>query len=218
MIDTNDKLVTLMGYTDLSICSHAIRTCWQSFSRSDGGNKDRELIDRVGNKLKHSSTLEHINYTFYIQNVSRAVLQEIARHRHASPSVKSTRYTLKELKRIEDIPLEIDTDEGPVLNYPMISKFCVITGDAMVDYAIGCSLVALQRLVKIGVKNDIVKYALPEAYKTELTFTINARSLQNFLSLRTDPAALWEIRRLGKAIYDVLPNDHIFIFKDLMRM
>ena len=57
------------------------------------GPKDRELIDRVGNKHKHSSTLEHLVYTFDIEGVSRALLQELARHRMASLSVKSTRCT-----------------------------------------------------------------------------------------------------------------------------
>ena len=91
--------VELLQHSNLKICAHAIRTCWQSFDKSDeGGEKDKELIDRVGNKLKHASTLEHLTYTFYIGGVSRALLQELSRHRMASPSVKSTRYTLKELK------------------------------------------------------------------------------------------------------------------------
>ena len=91
--------VTLLHSTPLNVCSHAIRTCWQSFDKSDdGGEKDLALIDRVGNKYKHASTLEHIHYNFFIQGISRALLQELARHRMASLSVKSTRYTLKELK------------------------------------------------------------------------------------------------------------------------
>ncbi|MBD3839454.1 MAG: FAD-dependent thymidylate synthase, partial [Epsilonproteobacteria bacterium] len=94
--------VTLLQHTPLEITAHAIRTCWQSFDKSDhGGQKDKELIDRVGNKFKHASTLEHLYFTFYIQGVSRALLQELARHRIASLSVKSTRYTLKELKNLE---------------------------------------------------------------------------------------------------------------------
>lgn len=94
--------ITLNHYTPLLICADAIRTCWQSFDKSDdGGEKDKELIDRVGNKFKHASTLEHLVYNFYIEGVSRALLQELARHRMASLSVKSTRYTLKELKNEE---------------------------------------------------------------------------------------------------------------------
>ncbi|EPA4342098.1 FAD-dependent thymidylate synthase, partial [Campylobacter upsaliensis] len=58
--------VTLLFHTPLSVCSHATRTCWQSFEKGDcGGEKDKELIDRVGNKFKHASTLEHLNYNFY---------------------------------------------------------------------------------------------------------------------------------------------------------
>ncbi len=93
---------TLLQHTSLEVCASAIRTCWQSFDKSDGGGeKDRELIDRVGNKFKHASTLEHLVYTFYIKDISRALLQELSRHRMASLSVKSTRYTLKELKKEE---------------------------------------------------------------------------------------------------------------------
>lgn len=72
--------ITLLNYTKLNICAHAIRTCWQSFEKGDnGGEKDKELIYRVGNKFKHASTLEHLYYTFYIQGISRATLQELAR-------------------------------------------------------------------------------------------------------------------------------------------
>ena len=50
--------ITLLHATPLEMCSNAIRTCWQIFDKSDnGGERDLELIDRVGNKNKHSSTL-----------------------------------------------------------------------------------------------------------------------------------------------------------------
>ena len=74
----------------------------------------------------------------------------------------------------------------------------------------------LQNLIKAGTPNDIAKFALPDAYKTELTWTINARSLQNFLKLRTAPSAMWEIRRLANAVYDALPGDHKYIFAECL--
>lgn len=197
-------MVTLMHNTPLPICSHAVRTCWQSFGRSDdGGPKDRALINKVGNEFKHSSTLEHLNYTFYIEGISRALLQELARHRIASLSVKSTRYTLKELAEVDDIE---PGDMGAV------SAFCVLTDNDRVDVCIGQALANLQMLIKSGIKNDVAKFALPDAYKTELTWTINARSLQNFLELRTSKAAMWEIRRLAYGVYDALPEDHRYLF------
>ena len=193
--------VELLQYTSLEICAHAIRTCWQSFDNSDdGGEKDKDLIHRVGNKLKHSSTLEHLSYTFYISGVSRALLQELARHRIASLSVKSTRYTLKELscEDLEDIDYK---------------KYLVFTDIEAVDNASKDALKNLKIILDSGVSNDKAKYCLPESYKTELTWSINARSLQNFLSLRTSKAALWEIQDLANAIFDTLPNEHKYLFK-----
>lgn len=199
--------ITLMHNTPIDVCAHAIRTCWQSFDKSDGGEKDKALIDRVANKFKHASTLEHLVYTFYISGVSRALLQELARHRIASPSVKSTRYTLKELKESRSFS---DTD------YDSASRFIVLTGSELVDTASIKALNNLQQILQQGVSNDIAKFCLPESYKTELTWTINARSLQNFLKLRSDKSALWEIRDLAYALYENLPDDHRYLFEESM--
>jgi thymidylate synthase (FAD) len=197
--------VTLNHYTPLTICSTAIRTCWQSFDKSDnGGQKDRDLIDRVGNKFKHASTLEHLNYSFYIAGVSRALLQELVRHRMASLSVKSTRYTLKELK--EEAPFELR-------DKLRATRYLVMTDNKTVDEMSIKALENLRQVLAQNISNDVAKYCLPESYKTELTWTINARSLQNFLTLRSNKAALWEIRKLAHVVFDALPADHRYLFE-----
>ena len=203
--------IELLSYTELNICSHAIRTCWQSFEKGDnGGEKDRELIDRVGNKFKHASTLEHLHYTFYIQGISRACLQELARHRIASLSVKSSRYTLKELKT-EDSFLPLCED-----NVIRAEKFIVLTSNQAVNEASIFALENLRKLLVANISNDLAKFAMPESYKTELTWSINARSLQNFLALRSAKAALWEIRELASSIFNALPKEHQFIFNAMI--
>lgn len=203
--------VLLRHFTPLDICSQAIRTCWQSFDKSDnGGERDLALIDRVGNKNKHSSTLEHLYYNFYIQGISRACLQELARHRIASLSVKSTRYTLKELKEKPSfLPIDLDSKKRA-------EEFLVFTQNDEVNEASILALENLRILLNKNISNDIAKYAMPENYKTELAWSINARSLQNFLSLRSSRQALWEIRNLAHAIYDALPEEHQFIFSDML--
>ncbi|MBL0703736.1 MAG: FAD-dependent thymidylate synthase [Sulfurospirillum sp.] len=195
--------ITLLSHTPLKVCACAIRTCWQSFDKSDdGGEKDRELIDRVGNKFKHSSTLEHLVYTFYIKGISRALLQELARHRLASLSVKSTRYTLKELK----------TEKPFTCSCKRVEKYLVMTKNTIVDEMSIKALENLRVVLNKNVSNDIAKYCLPESYKSELTWTINARSLQNFITLRSDKSALWEMQKLAHAVYNKLPSDHKYIF------
>lgn len=200
--------VTLLHATPLEVGIHAVRTCWESHEASDdGGPRDRELIDKVGNKFKHASTLEHLNYTFFVQHISRALLQELARHRIASLSVKSTRYTLKELEGERTFERN-----SCVFDMDRVSQYCVLTGDSEVDYSTASALEKLRSLKAQKIPNDKAKFALPDAYKTKLTWTINARSLQNFLFLRTPPAAMWEIRILAVNIYQALPEDHKYLF------
>lgn len=233
-------LVKLKNYTPLWICSSAIRTCWDSHDKSDTipyeadyalddmtdfhldgkilecGPKDKALIDRVGNKNKHSSTLEHLYYNFNIDGISRAVLQELARHRMASLSVKSTRYTLKEL---------LYTNIVGKYNEPLIqecNKFIVLPKRELyssIDAQVAHHLFLCQQLIafkksKSSLSNDVWKYGIPEAYKTSLAWSINARSLQNFLLLRTSKAALWEIRDLAYEIFNQLPEDHKYLFEE----
>lgn len=204
----NDIQITLLNYTPLWVCSNAIRTCYQSFEKGDkGGQKDKELIEKVGNKNRHGSTLEHLFYNFYIAGISRACLQELARHRIASLSVKSTRYTLKELR---------DESEFSKTDKERAKKYLVLTGDEMVDIFSIMALENMRQILAKGTKIDIAKYALPESYKTELSWSINARSLQNFLALRTSPSALWEIRNLANAIFAALPDEHKYLFDDFV--
>jgi thymidylate synthase (FAD) len=177
----------------------------------DTGEKNRSLIERVGNKFKHSSTLEHLYYNFHVKDISRACLQELARHRIASLSVKSTRYTLKELKEEEQF-----NDFANELDYKRASKYVVWTGHHNTDITIFFMLEDLRALIKEGVSNDIAKYSLPEAYKTELAWSINARSLQNFLTLRSNKAALWEIRELASAVFEALPEEHKYLFENCL--
>jgi len=229
MMEQSTIKVDLLQHSNLEICAHAIRTCWQSFDKSDeGGEKDKELIHRVGNKFKHASTLEHLNYTFYIAGISRALLQELARHRMASPSVKSTRYTLKELKSEESftdgmsmselktkytIPSEVYADK----HMKRAEKYLVWTGELGVDFSSVVALENLRLMLVDGIKNDRAKYCLPESYKTELTWSINARSLQNFIALRSSKSALWEIRDLARAIFDTLPSEHQYLFEEFIQ-
>ena len=198
--------IELLSHTDLKIADIAIGTCWDK--QRDPDVIDTERMERVANKHKHASTIEHLTYSFYISGISRALLQELARHRIASYSVKSSRYTLSELK--VEKPFNGYKDAGRA------SKYIKLTENIPVDTASIAGLEALRELIVSGISNDKAKYAMPESYLTELTWTINARSLQNFLALRSSKAALWEIRELAQEIYNALPVDHEFLFRDCM--
>lgn len=192
--------VTLKSYFSLENIAEATRTCWASENKGDsGGPKDIDLIERIGNGKNHLGIFEHAVYNFLIEDVSRALLQEFARHRMASLKVKSSRYTLK--KNIKE-------------NLP-IDDMVILTNDPDIDKIVNDTIQAIINLLirRPDIPNDIIKYALPEAYKTKIFWTINGSSLKNFLNLRSSKGALWEMRDLAKAIYEELPDDHKFMYK-----
>ncbi len=180
---------------------------------SSCGEKDKALIHRVGNQYKHSSQLEFASFIFKIDGVSRALLQEIARHRiGTSFGVKSSRYTLKELKKEKPF-IE---DDGNFIHYDFdrAKEFIVLTDNVDVNKN---SIEALDRLREIifnGVGNDKAKYCMPESYRTNLTFGINLRSLQNLVFLRSDKSALLEFRMLVDKIIEAMPEEYRYLIDE----
>lgn len=53
-----------------------------------------DLLTQLSHVYFHESTLEHISFNIFIKGVSRALLQEIVRHRLSAYTVRSTRYTM----------------------------------------------------------------------------------------------------------------------------
>ena len=98
-------------------------------------------------------------------------------------------------------------------NVERASKYIVLTGNDNVDYYSILALEGIRINVHSNIPNDVSKYSLPECFKTSLVRTFNARSLQNFLELRTSKHALKEIQDLAKALFEVIPNEHKFLFE-----
>ena len=207
--------VKLISNTPLEIADIAICKCYGNEPHSDS-EKVKARINRVANVSKHASTIEHLSYSFDIDGVSRACLQEICRHRISSYTVKSSRYTLQELKQ-ETPFIDIYSDFYSFTNdaCARAKKYVKLTENNMVNKCIVASLEELRSVIAEGVPNDVAKYCMPEAYKTSLVMTINARALQNFLTLRSSKHALKEIQELARNMFEVLPSDHKFLFEGI---
>lgn len=206
MVERDDVMkVKLLHNTPLWVCAKAIRRCWASEDKSDTGfgvfssaivtgEKDKALIERVGNKNKHSSVLRHLNYTFDISGISTKTLLAFTRHKAGVEfSVQSTRYTTK--KRKEDLQI---TETGNSRINEMLQEIMDIVDDAIDE----------------GYSNDDISMLLPQAYQYSCVVTMNAQAIQHFLTLRTKRDAHYDIRKLAKAIYQALPEEHKYLFKE----
>jgi len=222
--------------TDLMNAVAGARTCWDSMDKSDSDNKyigvsDMKLLDRLFNKTKHESVFEHAVNTFYVSGISRAVLQEIVRHRMNSISVKSTRFTLKKLAKsgidllkgktpmelraaLEELSSdEIESEYGQILEDA--SAHLVLIGNHRINLR---NVINLHELLKefrndTSLSNDVGKYGLTEALKVSLVISINLRSMKNMLRLRLASSALPEFRILMHGILQEMPRQQYELLK-----
>ena len=216
--------VKLLDHTKLSNAVIGARTCWGSFHK--GGNydtptdnitdDDKELLNRLIHKNKHESIMEHVTFVFKITGITRMVLIELTRHRIASYSVRSTRYTLTELKKEkpflerENMSLKVSEE-----NIKRASKFIDLSPTNLDTTFQRVQALENLRLAVICSNNiDEIKFLVPECYLTDLVFTINARSLKNFFNLRLSKSAHYKIRELAQAIFSALPPEHTFLFEE----
>jgi len=167
----------------------------ETYITKDVITKDYEFKSIFGNYCDLLYKNE-IFYTFRIKNISRALLQEFVRHDDfLGITVKSTRYTLKELKN-ED-PFITYKDNEKIYDIQRAEKYVILTEIVEINHSIIEALENLRNLIKSGFENDKTKYAIPEAYKTEMIVTLPKRNFENLIKLRTDKSALWEFQRLA---------------------
>jgi len=153
-------------------------------------------------------------YSFRIRDITRFVLMELSRHRIASYSVESTRYTLKRLKYEKSFIISNKDKLGYVYDMVRASEFIEINPEVNTNFQVQ-QLEFVREVLLDGASIDDVKYLLPENYLTDLVWTINVRSLRNFLQLRLSKSAHKAIRSLAKAVYEAIPAEHKFLFEDI---
>ena len=186
-------------------------------AQTSHGNKGNEidakefLLRLIG--WGHESVLEHIFLTFEITRLSRACLQELARHRLASMTVESTRYTLR--KVIESIDEDMTHGISDTFDY-LKSILGEYTNENRVVYVLGKAFGAIAGLAEAypDMPNDVLKYFLPEFWPTNLTLSVNIRELRHILDLRTKPAALKEFRVLARELFNAVPDEFKYLLAD----
>ena len=147
--------------------------------------RNRGLINYLM-RDRHGSPFEHNSMTFYVQ-APIFVFREFLRHRIASHNEESGRY--RELNPVFYVP-------SPQRNLVQVGKpgayeFLPGTAEqsALVEQQTRDvsqqAFAAYQRMLDAGVAREVARIILPLNIYSSMYVTMNARSLMNFLSLRT---------------------------------
>lgn len=204
--------IELLTYTPEArkIAFTAIRTCYSPSEPSDlfegaeydkyqeqpaadgEGGSDADRLFRLIVHSGHTSTLEHINFTFAIEGVSRVLLAQLTRHRVGFGfSVQSQRYVSDASDKKKGgyqyvMPPKIAENEQAKEHYAEVMESLQAAYD---------------RLVELGVPKEDARFVLPNAAATNLTMTANLRALLTFYSKRRPGrGAQWEIAELAERL------------------
>lgn len=148
-------------------------------SRSEG-------LIRFLMRERHGSPFEHNSMTFYVQ-APIFVFREFMRHRIASYNEESGRY--RELRPVFYVPASERklVQEGKPGHYVFVEGTAEQHATVVAETKKACteSYRAYQAMLATGVAREVARGVLPVATYSSMYVTMNARSLMNFLSLRT---------------------------------
>ncbi len=163
---------------------------------------DRHLISFLMRE-RHGTPFEHNSFRFHVR-CPIFVAREWFRHRIGSFNELSGRYS--ELETVGYIPelSSIRTQLGKPGAYTFEPTRPEIAEDAVeaIQFAYMTAFAEYKRMLSMGVAKEVARIVLPVGIYTEFYWTVNARSLMNFLSLRLDETAQYEIREYANAVSD----------------
>lgn len=224
------------GNDAVKIGAFAAKGCYDSFGENGRANEKNQaaILEHA-----HGSVLEHINYTLFVEGITRGLSLESNRHRQLAVSQRSTRYTAEEDAAIVLEPFYATLYEKyqTFLNDPTVDDISGIDNFNLDELNfIALHLNALQgsfdsyntdvnQLMKMNPLKltgfDLRKWArgkarnlLPHALETRITYTGNLRAWRWFIESRSDKHAEPEIRRLAVEIFNVLKAEVPLYFED----
>jgi thymidylate synthase (FAD) len=218
--DMTVELIDSMG-GDLSVVRSARVS---SGSSSDNASRDVGLINYLM-RDRHGSPFEHAVFTFRIE-APIFVFREFMRHRIASYNEESGRY--KELEPVFYVPNE--DRKLQQIGKPGAYTFEDGTYDQKRQLPTSTMRVydeaytAYKKMLDKGIAREVARIVLPVGIYSSMYVTMNARSLMNFLSLRSDEQGTypsfpqWEIaevaRQMELIFSEKMPNTHMSFVKN----
>jgi thymidylate synthase (FAD) len=191
------RLVSSMA-DDLSV----VNAARVSFGRTKKELSDAD-IGLIGFLMRerHGTPFEHNAFTFHVK-CPIFVAREWFRHRIGSFNEFSARYS--EVPNDFFVPeaQDVRTQVGKPGAYTFEQVDAPLAESAMemIKGVNQRSYEVYEHLIRHGVAKELARTILPMGTYTQFYWTVNARALMNFLSLRSAEAAQYEIRQYSHAI------------------
>jgi thymidylate synthase (FAD) len=191
---------------DLSVVNAARVSFARRKEEMDDG--DAGLV-RFLMRERHGTPFEHNSFRFHVR-APIFVAREWFRHRIGSYNEFSMRYAKASdefyVPDFDDVRTQVGKP-GAYSFEPVSEEVAQATRDELASvYA--AAYAAYERMVAAGVARELARAVMPVGAYTEFYWTVTARALMNFISLRAAETAQREIRRYADAI-ELLFAEHM---------
>ena len=196
--------------TDLSV----VNAARVSFARrkEEMDESDEGLI-RFLMRDRHGTPFEHNAFRFHVR-APIFVAREWFRHRIGSFNEFSMRYARATddfyVPEADDVRTQVGKP-GAYSFDPVSPEVAEVTRRELAE-AYESAFATYAKLVDLGVARELARLVMPVGAYTEFYWTVNARALMNFVSLRAAETAQREIRRYAEAcerfFADEMPVTH----------
>jgi len=186
---------------DLSVVNSARVSFARHSSEMDASGKG--LIKFLMSN-RHGTPFEHNSFRFHVK-APIFVFREWQRHRIGSFNEWSARYSKLEPEFYLPVEENIRTQVGKPGAYtfePMEGNEAHLA-KVKLEETYWKAWKAYQILLDHDVAKEQARLVLPVSIYSQMYWTVNARSLMNFLSLRNSEHAMWEIREYAKVVEDI---------------
>lgn len=168
--------------------------------KSDMDDADKGLIKFLMRE-RHGTPFEHNLFRFHIRTPI-FVAREWFRHRVGSFNEFSGRYA--EMSPVAYMPspemIRSQVGKPGAYVFEQMPESEGIEAQVHISDAYTQCFDSYRRLLEMGVAKEVARIVLPVGIYTEFFWSVNARSLMNFLSLRTHQTAMAEIRDYANAV------------------
>jgi len=168
--------------------------------RKEEMDESDEGLIRFLMRERHGTPFEHNAFRFHVR-CPIFVAREWFRHRVGSFNEFSMRYARASDEFYVPDPEDVRTQVGKPGAYsfePVSDELAEETREKLQE-VYDAAYQTYEELVEAGVAREVARAALPVGAYTEFYWTVNARSLMNFISLRNSETAQREIRRYAEA-------------------
>jgi len=184
--------------SDLSV----VNSARVSFGRrkEEMDDSDEGLV-RFLMRDRHGTPFEHNAFRFHIR-APIFVVREWMRHRVGSFNEFSMRYAKATNDFYVPEPADVRSQVGKPGAYsfePVDDELAERTREEL-QAVYEQAFETYERLVELGVARELARSVMPVGAYTEFYWTVNARALMNFVSLRAHENAQREIRRYAEAV------------------